>query len=194
MNTTRADEQRRGTRLRALALVSSDESTGDRDRPDRGRVKILRAADAFDRRDHVMSAAAYQLHVKAMASSAALDHPGFVPDELLPSFTGEDLHSPGADPVILATELCTADMWRRTDGGYRVLDWPAVQACIDHVRELRTVDKRAPARKREHHVVNFGHQEPRDGPEPVGPFVRVAEQSATDSSDGQDQKLLRDRP
>jgi hypothetical protein len=33
-------------------------------------------------------------------------------------------------------------MWRRTDGGYRVLDWPAVQASIDYERELRTVDKR----------------------------------------------------
>jgi hypothetical protein len=82
-----------------------------------------------------------------MASSAARDHPGFVPDEYLAGLTGEDLHSPGANPAILGSELCTAGMWRRADGGYRVLDWPAVQASIDHVRELRTVDK--PARNRE---------------------------------------------
>jgi hypothetical protein len=131
MNTTRAD---------ALTLTSTDESIPDRDRPSRTRVKI-RAADAFDRRDHEMSAAAHQLHVEAMASSAARDHPGFVPDEYLAGLTGEDLHSPGANPAILASELCTAGMWRRADGGYRVLDWPAVQASIDHERELRTVDK-----------------------------------------------------
>ena len=149
MNTTRAGEHR----PRALVLMSSDESTGDPDRPDRGRVKILRAADAFDRRDHVVSAAAYQLHIQAIASSAARDHPGFVPNEYLADLTGEGLDSPGANPAILATELCTANMWRRADGGYRVLDWPAVQASIEHVRELRTVDK--PARNRETRAVKI---------------------------------------
>ena len=146
MNTTRADEHQRGSRLRVLALVSEPESAGDGDRPARGRVKILRAADAFDRRDHAISGAAYLLHLKATLSSAVLDHPGFVPDEYVASLTVEDLHSPGRDPVILAAELCADCIWRRTDGGYRVLDWPAVQASIDHVRELRTVDK--PARNR----------------------------------------------
>jgi len=140
VNTTRADRHQRGTRLRVLAVVSDAESAGDRDRPDRGRVKIIRAADAFDRRDHVMSVGAYELHVRATLGSAALDHPGLVPDEYLAGLTGEDLPSPGA---ILAAELCTAGVWRRTDGGYRVLDWPAVHASIEHVRELRAVDKSA---------------------------------------------------
>ena len=156
MNTTRADHHQRGTRLRVLAVVSDAESAGDRDRPDRGRVKIIRAADAFDRRDHVMSVVAYELHVSATLGSAALDHPGLVPDEYLAgltgedlaSLTGEDLHSPGAILAILAAELCTAGVWRRTDGGYRVLDWPAVQASIEHVRELRAVDKSARNRER----------------------------------------------
>jgi len=80
------------------------------------------------------------LHVRATLGSAALDHPGLVPDEYLAGLTGEDLPSPGA---ILAAELCTAGVWRRTDGGYRVLDWPAVHASIEHVRELRAVDKSA---------------------------------------------------
>src|SRR5579863_7755112 len=93
VNTTRADHHQRGTRLRVLAVVSDAESAGDRDRPDRGRVKIIRAADAFDRRDHVMSVVAYELHVRATLGSAALDHPGLVPDEYLASLTGEDLHS-----------------------------------------------------------------------------------------------------
>jgi hypothetical protein len=128
--------------------VSGDRGAGDRASSDHTRLKVLRAADAFDRRDHAMTVAAYELHVLATAFSAARDHPGFVPDEYLASLTGEDLHSPGADPAFLATELRTARMWRRIDGGYRVLDWPAVQACIDHVRELRAVDKRAPLRRR----------------------------------------------
>lgn len=144
MNTTRADEHQRGTGLRILALISDAESAADW--PSRSRVKFLRAADAFDRRDHIMSAAAYQLHLKATLSSAALDHPGFVPDEYVADLTGEDLHSPDGNPAVLATELCSDGMWRRTDGGYRVLDWPVVQASIDHVRELRMVDK--PARSR----------------------------------------------
>jgi hypothetical protein len=129
-----------------------DQGTAGRDDPDHGRLKILRAADAFDRRDHVMTVAAYQLHVRATASSAADDHPGFVPGDYLAGLTGQDLHSPGADPAILAAELCAVGLWRRTRGGYRVLDWPAVQACINHVRELRAVDKRAPARQRQHHA------------------------------------------
>ena len=127
-------------------------NTPNHDDPDHGRLKILRAADAFDRRDHVMTVAAYQLHVRATASSAADDHPGFVPSAYLAGLTGQDLHSPGADPAILAAELCSAGLWRRTSGGYRVLDWPAVQACINDVRELRAVDKRAPARQRQHHA------------------------------------------
>ena len=126
--------------------MSSDQGTADRENPDHTRRKILRAPDTFDRRDHVMTAAAYQLHVTATAHSAARDHPGFVPDEYLAGLTGEDLHSPSVSPAVLATELCSAGMWRPADGGYRVLDWLAVQASINHARELRTVDK--PSRSR----------------------------------------------
>jgi hypothetical protein len=132
--------------------VSSTNGADHRDDPGRASLMILRAADAFDRRDHVMTAAAYQLHVRAMASSAAQDHPGFVPGEYLASLTGQDLHSLGADPAMLAAELCTAGLWQHTAGGYRVLDWPAVQMSIGHVRELRAVDKagkRAPSRPRQ---------------------------------------------
>ena len=28
-------------------------------------------------------------------------------------------------------------MWERVDGGYRVLDWEAVEVCLDRVREIR---------------------------------------------------------
>ena len=89
-----------------------------------------------------MSSAAWEPQLTATANSAVRDHPGFVPDEYLASLTGEDLRSPGAEPVTLAAELCTAGMWKRVDGGYRVLDTGAVQLCIDHVRELRDRDNR----------------------------------------------------
>jgi hypothetical protein len=147
VHITRADEHQRGARPRVLALVTDAESARDRDWPGHSRVKFLRAADAFDRRDHILSGAAYQLHAKATLSSAALDHPGFVADEYVAGLTGEDLHTSDADPAVLAIELCTDGMWRRADGGYRVLDWLAVQAAIDYERELRTMDK--PARRRE---------------------------------------------
>jgi len=128
--------------------MSSNTGTGDPDGPEHAALKTLRAADAFDRRDHVMTAVAYQLHVSATAHSAARDHPGFVPDEYLASPVGQDPGGADADPATLAAELCTAGMWQRTDGGYRVLDWPAVQASIGHARELRAVDKRASIPKR----------------------------------------------
>jgi hypothetical protein len=128
--------------------MTGDAGPGDRDGPDHARLKILRAADAFDRRDHVMTAAAYQLHVSATAQAAARDHPGFVPDDYLAHPAGQDRGSPGADPATLAVELCTAGMWQRADGGYRVLDWPAVHASIGHARELRAVDRRTSVRER----------------------------------------------
>jgi hypothetical protein len=132
--------------------MSSDDRAGDGDDPGRARLILLPAAGTFDGRDHVMSAAAYELHVRATRNSADGDHPGLVPDEYLRSLTGEVLHSPGADPAVLAAELCAAGMWERTEGGYRVLDGRAIQVCIDHIGELRDKDQQAPARGPEHHV------------------------------------------
>jgi hypothetical protein len=129
----------------ALVPVNGDRGAAGRDDPDPAKPMMLRAADAFDRRDHVMTAAAYLLHARATADSAVLDHPGFVPGEYVASLTGQDLGSPGTDPAVLAAELCTAGMWRRTGGGYRVLDWPTVYACLGHVLELRAVDMREAA-------------------------------------------------
>jgi hypothetical protein len=95
-----------------------------------------------------MSVAACKLHVWGTCDSTARNQPGFVPDEYVSSLTGEDLDSSGTDPAILAAELCTADMWERVDGGYRVLDWREIQTCVDYVRELQDKDKRAPAGER----------------------------------------------
>jgi hypothetical protein len=46
----------------------------------------------------------------------------------------------------------SAGIWQRVDTGYRVLDWHVVQMCVDHVRELREKDKRAPAQEGHAHV------------------------------------------
>ena len=86
-----------------------------------------------------MSRAAYDLQVLATAHSASCGHPGFVPDDYL-----EHLDGLAIETTITAAELCTVAMWERVDGGYRVLDWEAVEVCLDHVREIRGEDAHAP--------------------------------------------------
>ena len=66
---------------------------------------------------------------------------GLVPDEYLDGLSTET--------TITAAELCTAGMWERVDGGYRVLDWEAVEVCLDRVRKKRGEDPQALAWERE---------------------------------------------
>jgi predicted RNA-binding Zn-ribbon protein involved in translation (DUF1610 family) len=63
-----------------------------------------------------------------------------VPEEYLDELDGDELGHPGADPWVLAAELCGAGIWERVEGGYRVLDEEMVQVCVDRVRELREQD------------------------------------------------------
>jgi len=91
-----------------------------------------------------MSRAAYDLQVLATAHSASCGHPGFVPDDYL-----EHLDGLAIETTITAAELCTVGMWERVDGGYRVLDWEAVEVCLDQVRQRRGEDERALAWERE---------------------------------------------
>ena len=88
----------------------------------------------------LMSPAAEQLRILATAVSAVCGRPGFVPDVYLDELDGDELGHPGADPWVLAAELCGAGIWERVEGGYRVLDEEAVQVCVDRVRELREQD------------------------------------------------------
>jgi hypothetical protein len=60
-----------------------------------------------------------------------------VPDEYLVGL--------GTETVISVAELCAVSMWERVDGGYRVLDWGAVEVRLDRVREPREQDGRASA-------------------------------------------------
>lgn len=88
----------------------------------------------------LMSPAAEELRLLATAVSAVCGRPGFVPDGYLAGLGGDELGDPGADPAVLAAELCRAGIWERTEDGYRVLDAEAVQVCVDRVRELREQD------------------------------------------------------
>ena len=105
-----------------------------------GQVRFIRmrAEDTFDGQERVMSRAAYDLQVQATAHSATCGHPGFVPDDYL-----EHLDGFGIETTITAAELCTVGTWERIDGGYRVLDWEAVEVCLDQVRQLSGEDPRA---------------------------------------------------
>ena len=87
-----------------------------------------------------MSPAAEELRILATAVSAVRGRPGFVPDGYLAGLAGDELGHPGADPAVLAAELCAAGIWERAAGGYRVLDEEMVQVCIDRVRELKETD------------------------------------------------------
>jgi hypothetical protein len=122
--------------------MSVDERAREPNDADRAKPVILPAAEAFDGRDHVMSSAAWELQLRATAISAVRDHPGSYPTSTWPAWPAKTWAALGTEPVTLAAELCTAGMWERADGGYRVLDTGAVQLCIDHVRELRDRDNR----------------------------------------------------
>lgn len=104
----------------------------------------MRAEDTFDGQERVFTRAAYDLQVQATAHSARCGHPGYVPDDYL-----EHLDGLGIETTITAAELCTIGTWERVGGGYRVLDWEAVEVCLDLVRQDNGEDPRALAWERE---------------------------------------------
>ncbi len=125
--------------------MSSDGAAYDPDEPERPRFIIMYASETFDGQERVMSRAAYDLQVQATAHSASCGHPGFVPDDYLDHLDGFSIET-----TITAAELCTCGTWERVDGGYRVLDWEAVEVCLDNVRKRQGEDPQALAWEREH--------------------------------------------
>ena len=125
--------------------MSSYEAADDAEDPGQVSFILMRASETFDGQDRVMSRAAYDLQVLATAHSASCGHPGFVPDDYL-----EHLDGLSIETTITAAELCTSGMWERVDGGYRVLDWEAVEVCLDRVRQIRGEDPHALAWERGH--------------------------------------------
>lgn len=99
-----------------------------------------------------MSQAAYDLQVQATAHSASCGHPGFVPDDYMDHLDGFSIET-----TVTAAELCACGMWQRVDGGSRVLDWEAVEVCLDSVRLRRGEDPRALAWEREREAKVWAH-------------------------------------
>jgi hypothetical protein len=120
--------------------MSSDEAADDAEDPGHVSFIVMPASETFDGQDRVLSRAAYDLQVRATAHSASCGHPGFVPDDYL-----DHLDGLGIEITITAAELCTYGLWERVGGGYRVLDWEAVEVCLDQVRQIGGEDPRAVA-------------------------------------------------
>jgi hypothetical protein len=102
------------------------------------------ARESSGARERVKSGAAWELHCRATADSAVYDHPGFVPDAYLDGL--------GTGTAALVAELCSAGVWERADGGYRILDQDAVGRCQDLARQLfgEAARVRARIRARDH--------------------------------------------
>jgi hypothetical protein len=75
-----------------------------------------------------------------------------VPDDYL-----EHLDGLGIETTITAAELCAIGTWERGGGGYRVLDWEAVEYALDGVRQRRGEDPKALAADRDHEARAWAH-------------------------------------
>ena len=115
--------------------MTSGKAAGNAEDPDRPSF-IMHATETFDGRERVMTRVAYDLQIVATVHSASCGHPGFVPDDYL-----EHLDGLAIETTITAAELCTIGLWQRVDGGYRVLDWEAVEFCLDLVRQRTGEDE-----------------------------------------------------
>src|ERR1022692_4451910 len=118
--------------------MSSDKAADNPEDPGHLSFLIMRDTETFDGQERVISRAAYDLQVLATAHSANCGHPGFVPDDYL-----EHLDGLAIETTITAVELCAIGLWERVHGGYRVLDWEAVEVCLDQVRGTRGEDPQA---------------------------------------------------
>ena len=105
---------------------------------------LMRAEDTFDGQDRVMSRAAWDLQCPRHSSLRVLR-----PSRVRARRISEHLDGLSIETTITAAELCTAGMWERVDGGYRVLDWEAVEVCLDRVRQIRAEDPQALAWERD---------------------------------------------
>jgi hypothetical protein len=92
------------------------------------RAPGARGGQSSGAREQVKSGAAWELHCRVAADSAVDDHPGFVPDAYLDGL--------GTGTAVMAAELCSAGVWERAAGGYRILDYDAVGRCQGLARQL----------------------------------------------------------
>jgi hypothetical protein len=125
--------------------MSSDQAAGDDGDLEPVTFIRMRAEDTFDGQERVMSKAAYDLQCRVTSHSASCGHPGYVPDDYL-----EHLNGLGIETTITAVELCAIGTWERAGGGYRILDWEAVEYALDWVRQRSGEDPQARAEERDH--------------------------------------------
>lgn len=106
-----------------------DENEDQGQEPELTKFYRLDHSWSFDGEDHVISVAAYKLHLAGTADSVIGGHPGFVPDAYLS----------GLDPTtaIAVMELVTSGYWERAGGGYRIRDWDLLRVGIEHIEMLR---------------------------------------------------------
>jgi hypothetical protein len=83
--------------------------------------------------ERVVSRAALRLHVYAILASIEAGRPGLVTDEYLNAVTVET--------SLAALELCTAGLWSRCDGGYRVLDSETDRVANEVHRQLEDLSE-----------------------------------------------------
>ena len=76
---------------------------------------------------------------------------------MCPTTTSSTWTGLGIETTISAAELCAIGTWERVGGGYRVLDWEAVEVCLDRVRQDTGDDPRALAWEREHEAKIQAH-------------------------------------
>jgi len=87
--------------------------------------------------DTLVSRGSLRLHVYAVLASIEAGHAGLVTDAYLDAVTGET--------SVDALELCTAGLWTRVDGGYRVLDSEVMRMAGEVHRQLEELSARCRA-------------------------------------------------
>ena len=132
--------------------MSRDEAAGDEGGLEPVTFIRMQAEDTFDGQERVMTKAAYDLQCRATSHSASCGHPGYVPDDYL-----EHLDGLGIETTITAAELCAIGTWERIGGGYRILDWEAVEYALDEVRRRTGEDPQALAEERDHEASVWAH-------------------------------------
>ncbi len=85
-------------------------------------------AQNADGDEPILSRAAFQLHSFGIVNSVEEGHPGFVSDEYLNAIA--------AETTITAAELCATGIWRRVDGGYKVMDEHMVQVAVNFAAKM----------------------------------------------------------
>lgn len=143
----------------------SHEGENQDQEPEHARFYRLDHSWSFDGEDHVISVAAYKLHINGTAYAVLGGHPGFVPDEYLNSL--------GPSTALAVMDLVTSGYWERVDGGYRIRDWDLTRVAIKHVEMLRhraALREQARTRAEQEEVLRrYGWADPRLDEPPASP-------------------------